>query len=324
MADILRPGGPHESVIEPAQRGKTLFPVGPQKPERWMRAPAGTGAPFTQFLPDGVPEVVAWLLGVREGGRVGRLEREMPVGGEVRLLRLTAVPLEQEAGRPLVWATGQFLAYASPPSVLDIDVTLAVEGRSVTQARATGAVEGREILTVNAALGSRDFASEGQWAEMPRVPPPDACRPRPMHYRHEGTIRQRLDERLADAREPDELPGPPGTGRGAIWVRIPDLPLTASSLAIVGDFVPFGISQSLGERAGGNSLDNTLRVAQLVDTEWILADVRIHAIRHGFAHGLVHLWAQDGAHLATASQSTIVRPWRDNPGLGGGTRPPAR
>ena len=32
----------------------------------------------------------------------------------------------------------------------------------------------------------------------------------------------------------------------------------AASLAIVGDYVPFGISQALGHRAGGNSLDNTL------------------------------------------------------------------
>jgi hypothetical protein len=33
----------------------------------------------------------------------------------------------------------------------------------------------------------------------------------------------------------------------------------------------------------------------------------VHAVRDGFGHGLVHLWAQDGTLLATASQSTIVR-----------------
>ena len=42
-------------------------------------------------------------------------------------------------------------------------------------------------------------------------------------------------------------------------------------------------------------------------TEWVLADVRVHAIADGFGHGLVHLWAEDGTLLGTASQSTIVR-----------------
>lgn len=219
--------------------------------------------------------------------------------------------LEQESGRPLVWATGQYLSYASPPEVLDIDVVLSVEGGSVTQARAVGSVEGREILTVNAALGRRSFEHSGQWAEMPVVPPPEECRPRKLHHRHGGTIRERLDDRLAIAVEPDDLAGRPGSGRASVWVRIHDAPITASTLAIVGDYVPFGISQSLGVRAGGNSLDNTLRVARLVETEWILADVHMHAIQDGFAHGRVHLWAEDGTLIATASQSTIVRPWRE-------------
>jgi acyl-CoA thioesterase len=48
-------------------------------------------------------------------------------------------------------------------------------------------------------------------------------------------------------------------------------------------------------------------VARLVPTDWVLLDVRIEAITNGFGHGLVHLWAQDGTLLATASQSTIVR-----------------
>ena len=71
--------------------------------------------------------------------------------------------------------------------------------------------------------------------------------------------------------------------------------------------MPFGIGQALGQRAGGNSLDNTLRIAHRVPTEWVLADVRVHAVADGFGHGLVHLWAEDGTLLGTASQSTIVR-----------------
>ena len=77
----------------------------------------------------------------------------------------------------------------------------------------------------------------------------------------------------------------------------------ATALAILGDFVPFGVGQALGLRGGGNSLDNTLRVVRLVPTDWVLLDIRVHAVDDGFGHGLVHLWAEDGTLLATASQS---------------------
>src|SRR5690606_26587097 len=110
--------------------------------------------------------------------------------------------------------------------------------------------------------------------------------------------------------------GPAGQARRPVRPVGPDpelLDMSAATLAILGDYVPFGIGQALGARAGGNSLDNTLRIGRLVPTEWVLLDVRVHAIRNGFGHGDVHLWAEDGTLLATASQSTIVRFWREDP-----------
>ena len=88
---------------------------------------------------------------------------------------------------------------------------------------------------------------------------------------------------------------------------------SAASLAVLGDHVPGGISQALGLRAGGNSLDNTLRVVTSVPTDWVLAALRVHAVHGGFGHGLAHLWAEDGTLLATASQSLIVRFWEERP-----------
>jgi acyl-CoA thioesterase len=166
----------------------------------------------------------------------------------------------------------------------------------------------REILTVVGALGHRPNPLAGQWATRPDVPAPDDCVPRPLMNRHQGTIMDRLETRLADARPYWELTGIAGSGNASLWVRLPDLmDASAATLAIIGDFVPFGIGQALGQRAGGNSLDNTLRVARNVRTDWILADVRVHAVADGFGHGLVHLWAENGTLLGTASQSTIVR-----------------
>jgi acyl-CoA thioesterase len=219
--------------------------------------------------------------------------------------------IEQVTGRPCVWATAQFLSFARPGSVVELHVDEVVRGHQVSQARVIARVGDEEILTVLAAHGARPLALEGQWATRPDVPPPDACPPRELMAHHGGTISDRLDMRRANARTIDDLPGPPGSGGSALWVRMPELlEMSATSLAIIGDFVPFGIGQALGVRAGGNSLDNTLRVAHRVPTEWVLADIRVHAIADGFGHGLVHLWAEDGTLLGTASQSAIVREWR--------------
>ena len=223
--------------------------------------------------------------------------------------------LEAAAGRPLVWATAQYLSFARPPEVMDLEARIGAEGHHVTQARLVGHVGDREILTINAALGARDDEpASGEWAIRPDVPPPDDCPPR-LRWRGPGDgedISSRLDVRMAEGRAMDEMDGTQGTGRHALWARMPDLlDMSAAALGILGDYVPSGISQALGARAGGRSLDNTLRVARLVPTEWVLLDVRIHAVANGMGHGLVHQWAEDGTLLATASQSAIVRRWHD-------------
>ena len=221
--------------------------------------------------------------------------------------------MEELTGRPCIWATAQYLSFARPPAVLELDVTEVVRGHQISQARVIARVGDTEILTVLGALGRRPLPLEGQWAVRPDVPPPLDCPPRPLMDRHAGTISSRLDAKLASGRAPWEFPGPPGSGNAALWIRLPEvLDMSAAALAIIGDFVPFGIGQALGKRAGGNSLDNTLRVAHRVPTEWVLADVRVHAVADGFGHGLVHLWAEDGTVLGTASQSAIVRAWRDD------------
>jgi acyl-CoA thioesterase len=222
--------------------------------------------------------------------------------------------LEGTTGRPVVWATAQYLSYAMVGSTVDIDVTVAVSGHQITQARATAHVADREIFTVNAALGARPYEGAGQWEQMPDVAPPAELPPRGDHPFGSGqlTIMDRLEQRLARGSRWEDLEGNPGDGTAALWIRLPELlDTSAASLAILGDYVPFGIAQALGKLGGGNSLDNTLRVVRVVPTDWVLVDVRVHAVSQGFGHGLVHLWATDGTLLATASQSTIVRHWTD-------------
>jgi acyl-CoA thioesterase len=220
--------------------------------------------------------------------------------------------LEGTTERPLVWATAQYLSYAQPGAVVDIDVTVAVSGRQSSQARAVGHVADREIFTVNAALGQRPLDLDHTFTVPLDVPPPEACDPRPLRVPGEESIMSRLDLRLARARSWEDLRGNPAPGgRSALWARIPDLlEPSAAALAILGDYVPFGIGQALGAFAGGNSLDNTLRIVRIVPTEWILLDIQVDGIANGFGHGTVHLYAEDGTLMATASQSTIVRFWQ--------------
>lgn len=215
--------------------------------------------------------------------------------------------LEGSTGRSLAWATAQYLSFAKPPDVLDLVVTIAAEGNQTTQARVVASAGDREILTVNGALGSRAFDGGGEWAERPVVPDPDDCVPQEHRDRHEGTIHTRIETRLAMGRQRSLLDGTPGTGRSALWARVPELDVSSALLGLLGDYVPFGVGQALGRHAGGRSLDNTIRVARLVPTDWVLLDVRVHAVAGGYGHGLVHLWATDGTLLGTASQTCAVR-----------------
>jgi acyl-CoA thioesterase len=218
--------------------------------------------------------------------------------------------MEIASGRPTIWATAQYLAYAPTGSVVDFDINLAVVGHQTTQARAIGRVAGKEILAVNAALGRRQLDVGGTWVQRPDVAGPDACTHRSIPPEFTGTVLERVEMRLALGRQFEELDGTPGDGRCAFWARLPGAQSAEPSsawLSILGDYVPSGVAQALGRPSIGNSLDNTIRVVQLVASEWVLCDIQILAIANGFGHGRAHLWAEDGTLLGVASQSVIVR-----------------
>jgi acyl-CoA thioesterase len=217
--------------------------------------------------------------------------------------------LERVTNRPLVWATAQYLEFVRPPAVVELEVNEVVRGHASSQARVLARVDGNEIFTVVAAIGKRTVPWEGEWAVRPDVPSAADSPPRPMLARFRGTIAERLGMRLAHGRDVEHLDGvPTADGRSALWVRLPFGPeATPAALAIVADYVPFGVGQALGRPISGNSIDNTFRMVRPGTTEWVLADVRVQAVAGGFGHGVVHLWAEDGTLLATASQSVIVR-----------------
>ena len=226
-------------------------------------------------------------------------------------LAASIAALEAATQRPTVWATAQYLSYARPPAVMDLDVLVPVSGKHSSQARVIGHLADTEILTVNAALGSRPGDISEQWAVAPKVPPPEDCPIREHSWSRDNIdLHSLFEERAIKGRFGTQREGGASEdGHALLWVRPKD-PATAIdrvALAVIADFLPSGIGSALGRHAGGNSLDNTIRIRGLVDTDWVLCDIRIHAVHAGFGHGRMHLFARDGTLLATASQSLIIR-----------------
>ncbi len=219
-------------------------------------------------------------------------------------LASAVVALEAASARPTVYAAAHYLSFAPLGAEVDVKVDLAVIGKRVTQARATAYVGDREILTVNAALGTGELSAPTPWLTMPDVRGPEESPPRVMPRRVDENVFDHLETRIARGRPFDELDGTPGSPVSALWVRMSDhLTPSAATLAIFGDFVAGGTIHPLGRHTVGRSLDNTLRVATLLPTDWVLVEIHMHALAGGFAQGTGYLWSRDGTLLGTASQS---------------------
>ena len=208
------------------------------------------------------------------------------------------VALEEASGRPTIWATAQYLSYAPLGATVTVKTDLAVVGNRVTQARATARTSsGREILTVNAALGTGELSSPTPWVTMP-----DVARARGLSSPGDAQALRQLD--LQPRREPRIALGRSferdrrhardrrsrHSGRGCPGHFDP----SAATLAIFGDYVSGGATQPLGYNTMGRSLDNTIRIASLVPTEWVLLRDPHARAAGGFAQGTAFLWSRTG------------------------------
>lgn len=252
------------------------------------------------FAPQATHNPLRWVLPVNKGLCVGPPERRFLFGGVGLAAAVSA--LERSTDRPLVWATAQYLSYANPGAMLDIDVQTPVAGNNISQARVVGHVGEREIFTVNAALGKRDVFQAEQFAVMPSVPGPQDCDPVELPHRDPEGLHGRFEHR--------GIPRSPGEdeGRSKQWIRLQaSAEMSAGLLAVIADYVPAGTRSALNQPAGANSLDNTLRVIDIRPADWVLCDTQIFAVANGFVHGRMHIFSADGHLLATASQSGILR-----------------
>jgi acyl-CoA thioesterase len=241
-----------------------------------------------------VGTAVATTTGALQGGAAFAAAIEATVGA---------------TGRPLRWATAQFISHVQRGSEVDIDITVPVDGHHLSQARAVMHCEGSEILTMLAALGERPLPFGGLWPVPPDVPAPEDCPERLVPGKSGPSILQTFDRRAAVGRSYTEVDGHPGPGRSASWFRLPNGRRTvgAGDLALIGDFLMVEFADALGVPCTGASLDNTVRVAGLDETEWVLLDASVHSVSGGLGYGTAHLWSQTGGLLGTTSQSLVIR-----------------
>ncbi|MDO8389551.1 MAG: thioesterase family protein [Actinomycetota bacterium] len=232
----------------------------------------------------------------------GTLQGGAGLGGAVSAL-------EAVTGRPLLWATAQYLSYAAGTDRYTLDVTVEAAGHNTSQARCVITRDDREVLTAHAALGGRDIDHDGVWAIRPDVAEPHDCPTYDFFRPSDTDFAGLIDIRLARGRQEYELDGTRGDGSWAAWFRLAKgaHPTSIGELTFVSDFAPMAFAEALGLPYSGNSLDNTIRMGASAATEWILLSVHVNHLIDGFGHVNADLWAQDGTLLAQGSQSAVVR-----------------
>ena len=251
-----------------------------------------------------------WFLPVTGEVAVGHEVKPFLFGGVGMAAAIRA--MERTCDRPVIWATAQYLSFARLGQVVDLDVWVPSAGRYTSQARVIGHVRDHEILTVTASLGARPVDMVDQWLTAPEAPPPQDCEVVDDDPGEVGRLRDRLEVRRAVGRYRSREVAGRGPGRLVLWFRPTDgHPIDAAVLAIAADYVSVAISDAIGRPAGATSLDNTIRFARIVPTDWLLVEIQIEAVQGGLVHGSMRLFAQDGTLMAVASQSMILRLWNE-------------
>jgi acyl-CoA thioesterase II len=225
------------------------------------------------------------------------------------------IVLAEHTGRTPIWMTGQFVSQITPPAVLRLASFETQRGNGVSQGRVEGTHDGRTVVSLLGACGSRREAYRGIWRTMPSVASPEDCEPVIRSFEAES-MHDHVDIRMAEGMFGfNETGKPTGTERSLLWARMPRVRHDAAALAIIADYMPSAVGNALTHRVHCTSLDNTIRYTGMVepddDEAWILCENRIEFVGGGFAHGSGFLWSSDGRMLAAVSQSLTVNEPRD-------------
>jgi len=228
---------------------------------------------------------------------------------------------EAVTGRPTLWSSTQLVATADLGERIRVGVEVVASGRSVDQVDVRATVGDRVIFAAVGSNGSpRPGGLSGPGQVMPRVAPPDDAEP----WHGPGRIAAEAEGEptfmlpavghhlVSEHREAPLLDGSPGRpGHMALWARLRGElgeahEMTPAGLGFLADMVPIACARACGVQGAGTSLDNSLRIGDVVDTEWVLLELDAHVAVGGYGHGHVHVWSPDGRMLATGTQSAIL------------------
>jgi acyl-CoA thioesterase-2 len=264
---------------------------------------------------DGESSLDARLLGLRRTAAADRVSFSLvphlcrPDGA---LYGGTAVAaacaaMELVTGRPTLWVSVQLVSSAQRDDEVDVHVEVVAAGRRIDQVRLSAMVDGRLVFAaVGSAATPKIGAISGTGPRMPLVAPPDPTGG-PLFGRarwdHDGeTGHHRVAQFVEAARLDDGIDDLPG--HVLMWARLLDeTTTTAAKLGFLADMVPVAVCRAAGVMGAGTSLDNSLRIGHLVDSEWVLLELQGHVAADGYGYGDVRLWSPDGTLLGSGSQT---------------------
>ena len=250
-------------------------------------------------------------------------------GGTAIAVSVAVAELVSE--RSALWMTTQFVSTVETGAPVGVEAEILAPGKRTNQVRVTGkSPTGAVVFASLGATGHhRDSGLNGVFETRPTVTSPEDSTGWTSPF---AGMREAAGEavgsdlgfnRVLELRGASILDHPePGPGRTCLWVRRRDgAAVTPAMAAYMADMVPMSVGRALGVLAGGTSLDNSIRIGEFVDTEWVLLDLRPHLAAGDYGHGTAHVWSADGRLMATASQtSTMMRfdpddlPWNRSTG----------
>jgi acyl-CoA thioesterase len=216
--------------------------------------------------------------------------------------------MEAITERRVQWTTLQFVTTPARGDRVDCSVEVVAHGGRMSQLRVRASTGGAEVFSAIGATGvDRDDVTV-TFDQMASVPPPEDCPPVQFgRFSPEETAHSYFG--VIDRREAggtDALRG--SASHAALWVRVAGMQVTTPMLGYFGDVAAFGVFRALGRPLGrATSVDNTLRLGPMQETEWVLLDMRSQFVAGGYAHATVDMWSRDGALLGLMSQTVALR-----------------
>ena len=231
---------------------------------------------------------------------VGPEDHQFFMGGVAMASAIDA--LQRWSGKPVLWSTIQFLNHGMLGDDVDISVRQTSGGRSIVQATATVSRGDTTLQTMIAALGERSGVPDQQFAVMPEIPPPQDCPEKVDNSFGQPSNLIGQFERRTALENTD-------SGSEHMWIRPKfETKISASLLALVSDFFLGAHKRS----RGGTSLDNTIRICSLKQSDWILCVTSLSGFTNGAVHGMQQQFAEDGTLLSLSSQTGLL-PRTPNP-----------